>query len=272
MTALFPVLLPGAESFFRRGGAHAGILLLHGFTASPAEVRWLGESLSSQDFTVFAPLLPGHGADYRDLSRVRWRNWVLAAIDGYHVLAQQCEKVIIAGHSMGGLVTLVLAAHTDEAKIQLAGACVMAAPIFFPKRAAMLARYARPVLRYSDQTDRSPFVEKLREEQTRRGETPAGRIRYDRWSTNGVHQVIELAKAANAGLNTIQTPLLLIYARKDRSAPLSNGEHIAQHATFDTELRIVEEGGHILTQDEGKTQVFEWVSDFAHKLTGLVES
>ncbi len=271
MTAILPALLPGAEPYFWRGSARAGVLLLHGFSASPAEVRWLGEYLAEENFTVYAPRLPGHGADYRDLTRVRWRDWVLSGLDSYHLLAQQCEKVIIVGHSMGGLIALLMAAQS-EILSQAAGVCVMAAPLFFSRRTTMLARYAKPMLRYSDQTDRSRFAEQLKTEQALRGEHPVGRVRYNRWSTNGVHQVIELAKAANYHLSEILAPLLLIYAEQDRTAPPTNGMHIASVATFSTELRIVNEGGHILTQDQGKTQVFEWVSEFARTLTGLVES
>lgn len=269
MTAAFPALLPGAEPYFQRGSERAGVLLLHGFSAAPAEVRWLGEHLAEEGFTAYAPRLPGHGADYRDISRMRWRDWVLAAMDGYHLLAQQCEKVVIAGHSMGGLITLLIAAEAKQTAAQTAGVCVMAAPVFFSRRTDLFTRFAKPALRYSDQTDRSAFVGKLKEEQARRGEPAVGRVRYNRWSTGGVHQVIELAKAADAHLHQIQLPLLLIYAQNDQTAPPANGEHIARVATFSTELRILDKGGHILTQDQGKTQVFDWVSGFAHTVTGL---
>ncbi len=194
---------------------------------------------------------------------------MLSGLDGYHLLAQQCEKVVIAGHSMGGLIALIMAAQASEAMVHFAGACVMAAPLFFSRRTALLARYAKPILHYSDQTDRSPFVEQLKKEQAQRGEAPLGRVRYDRWSTNGVNQILELAKFANAHLSQIHLPLLLIYARQDQTAPPSHGEHITRIATFSTEFRIVNKGGHILTQDQDKAQVFEWVSEFARTVTGL---
>ena len=41
--------------------ARAAVLLLHGFTGSPWEVRPLGESLAARGFHVLAPQLPGHG-------------------------------------------------------------------------------------------------------------------------------------------------------------------------------------------------------------------
>lgn len=42
-------------------GGDDGILLIHGFTGSPAEMRPLGCYLHERGLTVSAPLLPDHG-------------------------------------------------------------------------------------------------------------------------------------------------------------------------------------------------------------------
>ena len=42
-------------------GGRVGVLLIHGFTGSPPEMRLIGEYLHQRGFTVAAPLLPGHG-------------------------------------------------------------------------------------------------------------------------------------------------------------------------------------------------------------------
>ncbi len=47
------------DSFFWQGGA-TGILLIHGFTATTAQVRLLANFLQARNYTVAAPLLPGH--------------------------------------------------------------------------------------------------------------------------------------------------------------------------------------------------------------------
>ena len=49
-----------------------GALLVHGFTASPTEMRLLGNHLHQRGLTVAAPLLPGHGTNLADLSKQRW--------------------------------------------------------------------------------------------------------------------------------------------------------------------------------------------------------
>src|SRR4051812_28032023 len=84
--------LPGAESFFLPGGP-TGVLLLHGFTSSPAEVRPLGDFLAAQGYTVYSPLLAGHGTAPEDLRGTTWRDWVASAEAGEEVLRDaHCKR------------------------------------------------------------------------------------------------------------------------------------------------------------------------------------
>ena len=45
------MIIEGAESFLLPGGSH-GVLLLHGFTGMPAELRLLAEALQGAGHTV----------------------------------------------------------------------------------------------------------------------------------------------------------------------------------------------------------------------------
>ena len=60
--------------FFLAGGP-VGVLLMHGFTGSPPEMRRLGDSLYGEGLTVSAPLLPGHGTTTDECNSVRWQQW-----------------------------------------------------------------------------------------------------------------------------------------------------------------------------------------------------
>ena len=68
------LLIPTAEPFlFPRGPV--GVLLIHGFTGTPKEMRWMGEYLANQGFTTLGIRLVGHATDPQDMLRVRWRDW-----------------------------------------------------------------------------------------------------------------------------------------------------------------------------------------------------
>ena len=70
--------LVGAEPFFLPGGRH-GVLLIHGFTGLPAELRLLGAYLNERGFTVLAIRLAGHGTTVEDLSRMEHEDWTPCA-------------------------------------------------------------------------------------------------------------------------------------------------------------------------------------------------
>ena len=50
----------GAEQYFFKNGKK-GVLLIHGYTGSPAELKPLGEYMRDKGYSVFGVRLPGHG-------------------------------------------------------------------------------------------------------------------------------------------------------------------------------------------------------------------
>ena len=54
------MILQGAEPFFLPGSGKSGVLLIHGFTGTPAEMVLLGEYLQQQGYSVLAVRLCGH--------------------------------------------------------------------------------------------------------------------------------------------------------------------------------------------------------------------
>lgn len=112
-----PTLAGG--SFFLQG-SRTGILLIHGFTATTAEVRLLAQKLYNDGFTVSAPLLPGHGTNLDDLNQIHWEVWISSVEESYRDLAAGCDRVIVGGESMGGLLSLYLAYRYPEISMVLA--------------------------------------------------------------------------------------------------------------------------------------------------------
>ncbi len=118
------MIIEGAESFFLRGNS-VGVLLIHGFTGSPAELLLLGKFLNRAGFTVLGVRLAGHGTNELNLMKTTNEDWFNSVLDGYKMLGGFCEKVFVAGHSMGGLLALKLAAFFNVEKI-----VTLSAPIF----------------------------------------------------------------------------------------------------------------------------------------------
>ncbi len=264
MTQSILHIIPGGEPFFFRGNT-TGILCIHGFMASPAEIRWLGKHLADQGYTVYGPRLPGHATDYKDMNRQRWQDWYAAVEDALAVLQAQCERVLVVGHSMGGMLGLLLAANT-----KIDGLVALATPVLFANRSMANANWIKWIRPYTDQSDNSPFIQIVREEQARRGENVVGRIRYDLWSTAAVGELFALSVVVQASLPKVQVPLLLIYSEGDKTVGLNNRDMILANVKSSTvEQHTLKQSDHILPQDSERETVFEQVAAFIKRYSNL---
>lgn len=106
-------VLAGAEPWSAAGGP-VGVLVLHGFTGNPQSMRPLAEAFADAGYTVELPLLPGHGTDLQDMLPTRFTDWSAAAESAYDALAARCSRVVVAGLSMGGTLTVWLATRHPE--------------------------------------------------------------------------------------------------------------------------------------------------------------
>lgn len=86
------------------------VLLIHGFMASPAEMRGLATRLHTQGYHLLAVRLKGHGTSPWDLRDRNWQDWQQSVRRGYELLNAYSPEIHIVGFSTGGLLALQLAA------------------------------------------------------------------------------------------------------------------------------------------------------------------
>ena len=107
-----PLSLPAPPD--RTGGRAIGVLLVHGFTGSPASMKPWARYLAEQGYAVEVPLLPGHGTTWQDLNQVAWTDWYDEAARAFDPLHEDCAAVVVGGLSMGGSVALRLAEERGD--------------------------------------------------------------------------------------------------------------------------------------------------------------
>ncbi|WKN50039.1 carboxylesterase [Nocardioides sp. Arc9.136] len=97
------------------GGRRVGVLLSHGFTGQPASIKPWGEALAEQGYGVEVPRLPGHGTSWQDCNTTTWDDWYAELSRVFADLRASHDAVVVGGLSMGGALTLRLAADHGDA-------------------------------------------------------------------------------------------------------------------------------------------------------------
>jgi esterase/lipase len=105
-----------------------GVVLTHGFLATPAEVRAFGEQLRAAGYPVLGVRLKGHGTSPWDLRHRSWEDWLASIARGVEIMRGITERYVLIGFSTGGSLSLIQAAKADPA---LAGTIAISAPLKF---------------------------------------------------------------------------------------------------------------------------------------------
>ncbi len=240
-------ILPGAEPF-RFDGGSSGVLLVHGFTGSPASLRPMGEWLAAHGVTVEGPRLPGHGTSFEELSRVTWQEWEREAEEGLDALSARCSDVVVAGLSMGGGLALHLGAkHPDRIR-----GVVAINPYVHDSRLA-----AAPVARLFMRT-RKGVVNDIK----RPGQDEVG---YERIPVASLVTLSQLLKTVEGELPKMTLPLLVFSSVDDHVVKPSNARLVMSLAgSTDKELVRLTNSYHVATLDYDAEAIFERVLRFVH--------
>lgn len=238
--------MEGAEPFFLAGGDH-GILLIHGFTGSPAEVRLLGEFLHKEGYTVLAPRLCGHGTTVEEMADTKWPHWYSAVEDAYHILKARCTSIAAIGLSMGGLLAFKLAAEYKIDKI-----VSLSTPIFIAdKRLDML-----PVYRMF-----RAFVPKKRKVYADIG--PQYSVGYTATPLSSLSSLLDLIQHVDTLLPTINAPLLIVQGHRDHTVEPRSADYLYDKiASKEKSVIWLEKSGHLVTIDIEREHVFRKITEF----------
>ena len=233
--------MPGAEPFSATGGPD-GVLVLHGFTGSPASMRGVAEKLADAGLTVELPLLPGprhrgrgHGA--HALGRLDGgrrepptRSWPPAAtgwpswpVDGRHAR-------LLAGRA--------------PPRDRRHGA---RQPVRRPAR--------RRAPRRPSQGCSTPATEVAPEHGLRHRQGRRRELAYDGSPLAAALSLFEGVEDVAPALGDIRCPVLLLSSREDHVVPVDHGDLLVAAVGGRCERVWLERSYHVATLDYDRAEV-----------------
>ena len=248
------MVIAGAEPFILPAG-RTGVLLLHGFTGVTAELRLLGEALAGDGCTVLAPRLAGHGTSPEDMARMGAEDWLDSARDGYALLSGITDRVVVCGHSMGGLLALLLAVEKP-----VLGAILLAAPIFIAQEQGV---EHLPPREYCE----GVYVPKPRRKLKN---VPEGvNDTYRKMPLLCVHELLTLVKRAREAVPRVTVPALILQGLQDHTASPESAIYLEKYlGSNEKRLVWLEGAGHMIPVADGREHVFKEALEFLGKLNG----
>lgn len=252
-------IIPTAEPFLLMGeSSKPACLLIHGFTSSPKEMRWMGEFLNGHGYTCLGIRLTGHATQPEDMIRSNYTDWTASVEDGYNLLRCLSDRVILVGLSMGGVLALLMSTRLD-----VIGTVAMSAPYKLPedRRLRHIDLIARTVP-YMSKGDGPPGAGWFDRE------TWKGHVSYPQNPVRSIGQLNRLLGEMRALLPELRVPVLLIHSQDDDYVLPGNMELIFAdliNASDKTKLYITG-SGHVITEDAARQQVFQYALDFIERI------
>ncbi|MGC8524160.1 MAG: alpha/beta hydrolase [Acidibrevibacterium sp.] len=245
-------IMPGAEPFAFEGN-DVGVLVVHGFTGSTQSMRYLGEGLHRKfGFTVVGPRLPGHGTSPDDMETTGYLDWLGEAERALHDLVQRKRKVFVTGLSMGGTLTLNLAARFPSEVSAIAPIAAAAGLASEALSDALAINPAPKRLPGIGSDIKAPGVVELAYK-----ETPVACLR----------EVTVLISMTRGMLSRIVCPSLVIHSREDHVVPPRNAMDIVEMIRAD-DIRLLwlNNSYHVATLDNDKALILDRVGAFFREM------
>lgn len=251
------IMKTGEPYIFKSG--KIGCVVVHGFTATPKEVRYLAEHLHKDGFTVIGVRLAGHATTPKDMERTKYEDWLASVEDGYHLLKDMCEKIFIIGLSMGGALSLTFSSTHD-----VNGVVVMATP-YRLQNSPFIERLRIPLFEIISHFKHYQFKKPPK---WYKPERLKYRISYKVNPLISVAELLRLLRVSRVHIPKIKIPTLVIHSIDDDYVVPENAELIFDALTMqDKELFYTEESSHIITEDGNREIVFKKVSEFITRVS-----
>jgi carboxylesterase len=263
--------IPTRDLTFRlKGSTGKAVLLIHGMTGAPGEMKFLAKRLHRRGLSVAAPLLAGHGIDEENLLKTTWQDWLGSVREAYRELRRDHDEVFTAGICVGGALGLALAAEDPSVAATAVYSMTYRYDGWNMKRwYSAVAPYAEPfaglpLIRKMSFVEPYPFG--LKDERLRDGMAATqGAVipgALDRVPLGAMAEMHRLSNHLDAVGPLIHQPTLILHARDDDMSHPRNARRLKASLGGPVALHLLDDCYHMIHVDRQRDLVGDLTADF----------
>jgi carboxylesterase len=267
---------------FRLPGGDCGVLLIHGLTGTPTEMRTVGRGLNKHGFSVLGVQLAGHCGTEADLLATGWQDWFASVEAAAEKLRAEVDHLFVAGLSMGAVLALKYAIeHPDKVD----GLALYSTTFHYDGWAIPpLSRlsFLLPIVDRLGIGRSRRFMESfpygIKNERIRSviagemlsGDSAAAGLPGNPWPS--LAELFRLCRTVRRDLAKVHTPTLILHATEDDVASMRNAEIVQQGVSGPVELVELAESYHMITVDQERQTVIDRSAGFFRALAPADQS
>ncbi|MDP2923598.1 MAG: alpha/beta fold hydrolase [Candidatus Omnitrophota bacterium] len=268
-------------SFYFKG-EKAAVLLVHGITGTPSEMRYFGRSLYKAGYSVLCNTLPRHCDSLNELKKVTWQEIIDSCIADLNFLKREHSKVFVAGLSMGALVGIHLA---YKFPCEISGIIGLAPTLFYDGWATYSGKILLPIVWHipiirNNINIREEWPYGLKDEILREkihktyAKPNAGKFDNDVALFGSpffpmvcLYQHHLFAKVVKKEIPSVKTPIIIMHAKEDDMTSPKNAQYIFERiGSANKSLVILENSYHMITIDQERDKVADIAINFLNSL------
>lgn len=270
------------HDFLLPGTSRVGVLLVHGLTGTPNEMRGVGRELNQAGHTVYAVQLAGHCGNVDDLIATRWQDWYQSVIEGAQKLRQQVDYLVVGGLSMGAILALKYASD-----FPVDGVLVYSATFRYDGWSIpLLSRFAAPWLlplagflhlgRHRMFNEKEPYG--IRNKALRRriaksmqgNDSGVAGLPGNPWPSLG--QMMALSRNVRRALPRVTAPCLVLHAENDDIAHRRNALLVRDNVSGEVALTLLKNSYHMITIDNDRAELIARTLGFIQRQADVQNS
>lgn len=257
-------------------GNKRAILLLHGLTGHPYEMKFLAKTLNKGGFDTFVPVLIGHCNGVEAVKQTTWEEWLDFALEQFDELKKQYDEVYIGGLCLGA----VLACAVAEERPDLAGICCFSTTLFLNGWEIPWYKFLNPII--SNTIIRFFYVFPEAGSYGIKNERISKRISNTANDNSTVldcipmvcfHELLKFAKYTMKNAEKINIPAIFFHSEEDNLTSIKSAKFMYKNiSSKEKKLVKLNDCYHVITLDNKKEEVAQKTLEFFNSVSKYTES